>query len=240
MNDTIERHTADTVPCILAYWRKTWVAVPLFYVPKTAIRPNGTLQVHWFELIDAETGEPLPEEPQPPFVPSLGYLAVDAKVNRSIIPWLWSTKDLKTLCKINHIPFFWITGELRITRKFARTQSDRRAQRKVQALTPHEFKLLRKELRSLDPQTHTIARLLWFLNNLLKDGGDYITLEEILRMKERNIEQEFGVYRIELSRGMHLISLCIPHSLGFAVQKHIQHRSIRDSSPLLRIIELLI
>ena len=149
----------------------------------------------------------------------------------TIVPWLWSKKALKALCIRNDIPIEWVSDWF--SRKMRRSVGypNRRENRKIGSLTLKKFKKVLKELKGLNEQSAVIASILWFLNSNLEEGGGYITLEEILRVKIMDFspEEEIRPARIDLMRTgrcTHLVSHWLPLKLGKSICRQIKKNSI--------------
>jgi hypothetical protein len=128
-----------------------------------------------------------------------GAYAIDKKwelVNECLVPSCMSDEELEELketCKINDIPFGWVVGNLnRKVPKTRRTIMRRLAakERKNRPLNIEEFRLIRKELRKISPQSALVCEILWFVNEKFKNSGAYITLEEVVRLKVEAVDPE--------------------------------------------------
>lgn len=85
----------------IAYWKKRWVAMPLFLLPPEARKPDGRCMQFEFVPTDGQTIEPLPQREN--------NALEKVSVSEIIVPWLWSESALKQLCRRNDIPLAWVT-----------------------------------------------------------------------------------------------------------------------------------
>lgn len=174
---------------IAAYYKKRWVAVPLFYIPLEVIGEDGCLRSYRFIPEDGqELSKPLERSPV------REEFDIDHLVQESIIPWRLSKKDLKELCTNNDISEYWVTGNQRtISKNISDDRSTRRKKRKHSAIKKAEYKKFIAKLKKISKQSAVVAEILWFLNGRLMAGNDYITLAEVLRMRIRDIDPEDGI-----------------------------------------------
>lgn len=173
------------VHILIAYYQRRWVDVPLFFVPERA--DKGThLAKFEFVPLDGTVIEPAPRRE----CPARGKIF--ASVRESIVPWLWSERSLKQLCKRNDIPLSWVTDRFPRKKYLTSGKTGRREERKNTPLTPKEFRKLRKELGKVSKQSRLIADILWFLNSRLAGLGGFVTLEEIVRMQIEDVDPDLG------------------------------------------------
>jgi len=172
---------------IAAYYKNCWVAVPLFYIPQEAIGEDGHLHSYSFVPLD---GEELPKSSES--LHKRKEFDIDHLVGETILPWRLSKKDLKKLCTDNDISEYWVTGHVRSFSNSALGLT-RREKRKNLGLEKKDYKKFISKLRKLSEQSVVIAEILWFINRQLREGGSYITLAEVLRMRVRDVDPEDGI-----------------------------------------------
>ena len=247
MEEKEEKYSSDNPPCVLAYYKRRWVAVPLAHVPKSAIKDNGTIVTHEFIYLDEKTGEPLPQQPKPsPRRENGASDKIWVSVKEKIIPEKWSEKDLRQLCRNNDIHLPWVTDRFPEKPHRSSGNPNRRKERKVRSLTSKEFNQLRKEVRKSSEPIAVVISILWFLNTWMKKAGIFVTLEEILRMRIGDVflDEECASHCIQLSRRRmnrsQLVSHWLPSRLWKAVCRQINENSMfifsnRNGAPLLPV-----
>lgn len=207
---SFKKELRTNIDCFInAYHRGRWVSVPVFYVPNDAVGDDGCL--HHIQLILVDEQE-LPKPPRR----CINHAYDSITIQETILPWRLSNKELKELCTKNDIPLSWVTGFQReISKNNITDRSSRRKKRKYTCINTTEYKKFIRELRKISCQSVIIAEILWFLNKRLQAGDDYITLEEILRMRIQDVDPEDGLTTcICLSRtspqGCHMIGHYLP------------------------------
>lgn len=194
----------------VAHWKKKWLAVPLFFLPAEEAVEGNFLE----SVSQRET-------------PGLDKINVFA----TILPWLWSDRDLKKLCAMNGIPLTWVTDRFQQTTTVQTGVVNRREKRKIQSLTTSQFQAIRKELLKLNTQVALIVRILWHLNQELKQGGGFVTLEELVRLQVQDISpnrEEKGNWIRLLRRGASLrfMVISLPSHLWRALCRQINEDSV--------------
>ena len=224
---------------VMAYWKKRWVSVPFFHLPDGAITKTGELARVKFTPLDGQEIEPLPKRENK-------ALEKNAEVvQETIVPWLWPEKDLKKLCRENDIPLGWVTDRFPRKKRSTRTEVSRREARKIPSLTPREYRKIRKELFKLSEPIAVAVEIVWFFNQILGKEGDFVTLEEVLRLQVQDVDPEspdgFGCIRLFRS-GMqcHMIVHYLPPRLWKALGRQINDHSVfifstRNRGPLLPV-----
>ena len=208
----------------VAYWKKRWVGVPFFHLPPGAETEDGQLARFKVTQLDGSKIEPLAQREN--------KALEKIQVQETIVPWLWSEKSLKELCRENDLPLSWVTDRFPRKQYHTRRSDNRRELRKITSLTPTEFRRIRKELLKLNEQAALILRILWYLNGSIGPGGGFVTLEEIIRMQIQDVspENENGSNWIRLQRiGMRstrLVVHCLPPQLWKALCRQINEKSV--------------
>ncbi len=210
---TIKKKKDDYLHLVqFAYYRGRWVNVPMFYVPRNALGEDGYL--HQFQLIPVD-GEKLPDSP-PRRSCEEAFKFINKNTKETILPWMLSGDEVKELCTANDIPISWVTGlQRKVLKKTNIEKSSRRSDRKYCFLKKSEYDKFISRLKKINFQAAVIAEILWFLNRELQPGDDYITLEEVLRMKMNDVDPEDGITTcIHLfrttSHGSHMVSHLLP------------------------------
>lgn len=210
-----------------AYHRGRWVVVPLFFVPDDAVGDDGNL--HHFQLIPVD-GQELPEPPLRRCV-DLAYERISCDIKETILPWMLSKEEVTELCTRNNIPLLWVTGDQRnISINSKSHKSTRRDKRKYTCLNKTEYKRFIKNLKCINAQSSIIAQILWFFNSQLQAGDDYITLDEVLRLKVEDVDLEHGTSTcIKLHRsstqGSHMVVHWLPEYIWTPLCQLIQQDS---------------
>lgn len=208
----------------LAYWKKRWVSVPFFYLPDGAITETGELARFKVTPLDGEKIEPVPTRENKALEKNADT------VIETIVPWLWSEKALKKLCRENDLPLGWVTDRFPRKKRSTRTEVSRRETRKLPSLIPREYRAIRKELFKLNEQIAVAVEIVWHFNRILGKGGDFVTLEEVLRLQVHDVypEQLDGSGCIRLFRSStscHLIVHILPPRLWKALCRLINEDS---------------
>ncbi|NGX43633.1 MAG: hypothetical protein K940chlam7_01932 [Chlamydiae bacterium] len=208
-----------------AYYGGRWVYVPMRYVPEEAVGEDGRLRKFRFIPVD---GQALPE-PKPGRDENRAYMRIASSVKETILPERLSDSEIKKLCTKNDIPLGWVTN--RFQRKDVKEKTTlepcRRSKRKITSLGKKSYKKFIKQLKSISKQSGVIAEILWFLNCELEKEDDYITLEEVLRLRIHDVDPDDGISTcITLSRstssGCHLVGYYLPESIWRSLCKEIR------------------
>lgn len=192
-------------PFMPAYYQRRWVLVPLRYIPKEAEEDEGRekriARYKSSELYEHEF-DPIPKR-----ICKSKEEIVESTIE-VLDPDSLSDKDLKKLCRMNHIHLSWIIEHS--SKKFKKISSaiNRREQRKSDSLSREEFKRLNVALKSppvrnrLSKSSALIARLLWFLNRELSEVDSYVTLQELLYLQVEHVSpvSSDGLVSVELNR----------------------------------------
>jgi len=180
----------------LAYYKRRWVRVPLFYAPAEAVTETGELAYFRFIPVDGQVLTPPPKREDTAFDKNW------SEARETIVPWLLPEKVLKELCRRNDIHLPWVTGRTPQRKGNSSGDANRRENRKIRSLTSKEFRQIHKELIKIDKQSALIASILWFLNDSFEEAGMFITLEEVIRLRVQDVspEQETGPDYIILKR----------------------------------------
>jgi len=88
-----------------------------------------------------------------------------------------------------------------------KTINHRNKKRKYRSLSGSTFRLFLKHLKNIHKASAVVAEILWFLNKSIHQIGNFITLEEILRLQVQNI-----ALVQEKSKWICLYRLCSKHS----------------------------
>ena len=209
----------------IAYWKKRWVGVPLFHSPDAS---------------DSKTrGSSLMQRRNKALEQHM------VSVKETIVPWLWSEKDLKKLCRDNDLPIRWVTDRFPRKGRNKITRVTRREDRKIRSLTSAEFRQIRQELVKMNKQVALVVGILWYFNSVLGKDGAFITLEEIIRLQVQDVspEQADGSNWIRLMRTgtyCHLVVLPLPLSLWRSLSRQINENSAfvfstKNGGPLLPV-----
>ena len=209
----------------IAYWKKRWVWVPFFYRPDDFMTESDKLARLKFISRDWQKNDPLAKRENKALV------KISNVANETIVPWLWSEKDLKQLCNENDLPLAWVTDRYPWKIHQVNEGINRRVNRKSRSVSPKEYRLIRKELIKFNKQAAIVIGILWYLNNSLGKGGGFVTLEEVVRMQVHDIspDQPDSFHCISLFRSgarSHLVG----HSLPPRLWKSLC-RQINDISP---------
>jgi hypothetical protein len=188
----------------IAYFESRWVTVPFFFESERArdLQPKKDL-----DALEVRSND----------------CALDASVDsisESIVPWLMPPKKLKELCKRNDIPLYWVIG-ISTTRK-SFTKGLRSTNRKCSSLMPADYRKFIKNLSKIDKRSALIAKILWFLNRQFAAHGNFVTLEEILRLKIEDVSPAIAPATpwIRLHRkGINCSSLVV-----FSLPEYLWHR----------------
>lgn len=237
-----KRLLPGNVFCVdVAYFRGSWVFVPMFYVPAEAVDDDGCL--HWFQFVPLDgknISKPLPRRS---IEEASRYIEENTK--KTILPWMLSKKGLKDLCANNNIPLGWVTNQFprNISKNKTNGRSSRRKKRKYSPLNEKDYIRFMRKLRKISKQSAVIAEILWFLNDRLSAGDDYITLEEVLRMQLQDVDPEDGVTTcIRLLRdspqGSHMVVHYLPEYIWTPLCQVIKNDSLfvfssKNRGPLL-------
>ena len=163
----------------VAYWKKRWVAVPFFHLPLDAEIEDNHLARFKVTALDDHKIEALAQRKN--------KASEKISVLEAIVPWLWDEKALKQLCRRNDLPLAWVTDRFPRKKYATKGSVNRRRNRKIHPLTSQEFTCIRKELAKLNEQAALIARILWYLNRALGQGGGFITLEALVRLQIQDV-----------------------------------------------------
>lgn len=223
----------------MAYWKKRWVSVPFFHLPDGAITETGELARFKFTPLDGQKIEPLPKRENRALEKNA------ASIKETIVPWLWSEKALKELCRQNDIPLNWVTDRFPRKARHTESEANRREERKIPSLTPKEYGRIRKEIVRLNEQVAVVVEIVWYLNQILGKGGDFVTLEEVARLQVQDVDPDVpnGSNCISLFRSgtkCHLVVHFLPPRLWRAVCQQIKDDSVfvfstRNGGPLLPV-----
>jgi len=205
--------TKKNPPFCSAYYKGKWVGILLFFIPDSAQEFHSARTPNLEESAGSKARE-----------------SISGSIKEFIVPCVMPKKELKELCKRNGIPLSWVTDKFpKKTRKNKGIR--RREKRKCRPLTPDEFRRFLQHLNRLDKTSGLVAKILWFLNRQLKQVGDFVTLEELLRLRIEEIapKNDLEPYWIELRRsgfnGCSMIVHFLPkylcrkcHNLGYFSQ----------------------
>ena len=207
----------------VAYYKGREVNVPFLNLPDDAIDNEGNLKFFLITYIDnPQVIDPLPLRK------SKALKNFPALAKETIDPNALSDKDLKNLCKMNHIPLSWVTDRIKYKKIRDRKDLNRRENRKYESLALGEFRSILKELQKLNEQVALIVKILWFFNQELGKGGGFITLEQILRLPVWDVFQDFesGPKMIRLMRsgmnGTQLVVHYLPPRLGNSLFREVK------------------
>jgi|GEM_PF-5955267 len=211
----------EPIEFAIAYWKRKWVCVPFFHLPQHSAQ-------------DIEKTRPfMPENYDPHAEIEEETRAYDnIHPRESIVPWLCDQHDLQELCNLNNIPIGWVLGR-QVKKPVKRRKSySRRDNRKILSLKGRQIQKILTSAKRLNRQHGVALKLLWHLNKLLCRGGDFVTLEEILRMQIREISSynDNGCNWINLYRrgksGGHIVAFCLPTYLWQAIRDQIDDNSV--------------
>ena len=221
----------------IAYWKKRWVAVPLFHCPEDAVTETGELAHFKITALDGHKIESSIVKRE-----NKGLEKASESIKETIAPYLLSDRDVKQLCWQNDIPLGWVTNRFPSKTPHSSKGINRLENRKFPSLTSKEFRGIRKELKKINQQIVVIVNLLWYFNNILGKVGDFVTLEEILRLQVQDIspESEDGSNWINLNRSGHCLIHCLPIQLWRSLCNQINDNSVfvfsnKNGGPLLSV-----
>ncbi len=204
----------------IAYWEGHWVRVPLLDVPQT-VPPD-------YELVYHDQSEFLVKQGC-----AQTYKRRASQAKETIIPERLSLAEVKKLCTSNGIPLEWVIlcPNKTTPATSSKQRPSRRVKRKFKPLNRSEYDPFIENLRAVNPRNALIAELLCFLNGLLEEDDDFITIEELLRLCISDVD--FGndvVTGITLQRSganqSHLLWCDLPGDLGDALHKEIRLDSL--------------
>jgi len=141
-------------------------------------------------------------------------------------------KEVKKICTDNELELNWIIPQE--PKEFLKSKliqgSSRRYKRKYEPLSLDERKKFVLKLRELNEKAALIAEIIIFLNDQLDDSDEYITLEEVLRLKTSAVETDEVCTSITLMRcgshKTHLITQMLPYDLEESLLKIIDPNAI--------------
>lgn len=183
----------------IAYYRRRWVFVPLFYIPKDAYDEN-TGELYRMRVTLMEGQEPL--KPLKRRDSRQIKEEIASTIRETILPWQVPIEEVKQLCVRNDIPFRWIVGKVgnSMMQQPAPENNEaeseqpipgyKRRKRKTFILKGKEFRQFLVALKSIHKPSALIAQILWFLNNSLVDGGGFLTLQEVIRLTVDDVAPE--------------------------------------------------
>jgi len=175
----------------IAYYKRRWVFVPLFYIPKDAY-DEATGELYRMKVTLMEGQEPL--KPLKRRDSRQIKEEIASTIRETILPWQLPIEEVKQFCLRNDIPFRWVVGNVgnsmihQPTLENDEEESDqlipryKRRKRKTSILNGKEFRQFLAVLKSIHKPSALIAQILWFLNNSLVDGGGFLTLQEVIRL----------------------------------------------------------
>ncbi len=215
-------------PVTCVYYKGEWVYLPLFFVPEEAITDD---RLFYFQLTPVDGKKISDPEPEPRRNWEVTRACIRSKAKSTILPWMISNKELKELCARYNIPIGWVINipKSKVSKAKYRKQTGRK-KRKCSFLDRLEYKSFIEELGKLSATAEVIAEILWFLNQKLSKGNDYVTLEEILRLTilEIDVEDVFSGC-ISLSRSSqkssHIVGHYLKEKLWVALNKQIRQDS---------------
>lgn len=175
----------------IAYYKRRWVFVPLFYIPKDAY-DEETGELYRMRVTLMEGQEPL--KPLKRRDSRRIKEEIASTIRETILPWQLPIEEIKQLCLRNDIPFQWVARKTRNSinhKPNLENEGDesgqptsvyRRRKRKTSILNGKEFRQFLAALKLIHKPSALIAQILWFLNNSLVDGGGFLTLQEVIRL----------------------------------------------------------
>lgn len=175
-------------PFAPAYYEGRWVGIPLFFKPVY-------LPYEGFVNLEGASFEPIKRRNS-----HEGWRLIMSSIQELIIPWLLPIKELKEICRKNDIPLEWVMGVFSLVNSVFDRQ--RRENRCSSPLSQSHYREFIKCLEKINKQSALIAKTIWFFNRKLKRGGDFVTLEDVLKLKveELSPEQDSQPHWIELQR----------------------------------------
>ena len=112
-------------------------------------------------------------------------------------------------------------------------------------LTSKEYRKIRKELFKLNEQVAVIVEIVWYLNQILGKGGDFVTLEEVVRLQVKDIDPDEPnrsncITLFRSGTKCHMVVHYLPPRLWRAVCEQIEDDSVfvfstRNGGPLLPV-----
>ena len=136
----------NLVEFAIAHWEKRWVCVPFFNLPKDT-PSNQDEKIRPFLPEDYEPQLEIEDETQ-------AYENIHPL--ETIVPWLWSKKDLQELCKVNNIPIGWVTNRFRRKSTTNTDKPNRRSERKIPSLKGKDIQKNLAQAKKLNKQ-HAIV-----------------------------------------------------------------------------------
>lgn len=142
-------------------------------------------------------------------------------------PSIFPIKEIKKICVDNELELNWTLPPE--SKEFSKSQliqgSSRRYERKYTPLSIDERKRFVLKLRELNEKAALIAEIIIFLNDQLDYSDEYISLEEVLRLKTSCVETDGVCTTITLMRfgpnKTHLITEILPYDLEESLLKII-------------------
>lgn len=183
----------------IAYYKRGWVFVPLFYIPKDAY-DEETGELYRMRVTLMEGQEPL--KPLKRRDSRQIKEEIASTICETILPWQLPIEEVKQLCLRNDIPFRWVVGNVGNSKihqpdpEKDEEESERatlgykRRKRKTSILNGKEFRQFLAALKPIHKPSALIAQILWFLNNSLVDGGGFLTLQEVIRLTVDDVAPE--------------------------------------------------
>lgn len=183
----------------IAYYKRRWVFVPLFYIPKDAY-DEKTGELYRMRATLMEGQEPL--KPLKRRDSRQIKEEIASSICETILPWQLPIEKVKQLCLRNDIPFRWVVRNVGNSmmqqpdpekdeeESEQPTPGYKRRKRKTSILNGKEFRQFLAALKSIHKPSALIAQILWFLNNSLVDGGGFLTLQEVIRLTVDDVAPE--------------------------------------------------
>jgi len=174
-------------PFAPAYYQGKWVGIPLFFKPASPTSEGFVPLGITFEPVKRRNSQ-------------LGWERIMSTIEEFIIPWFFPIDTLKEICRFNDIPMEWVMGLYAPAKSTLNRQ--RREKRHYSPIKPNEYRKFIKCLEKINKQSAVIAKIIWFFNRNLKQGGDFVILEDVLRLKVEALSpvQDYQPHWIELQR----------------------------------------
>lgn len=192
------------------HYKKEWYYVPLCHVPSEA-HDGEFLHTYKFKILDENVEIEKPKTRDT----SHAYVMIERKTKACLLPWNLKEEEVKIISVQNNIPLNWLIDQRLPAYKSHKTRKSQ--QRKCKTLSKLQFSKFIKELKFIDKRVAVIIEILWFLNMQLKKAEEFVTLEQVLRLKLTDVPLEDWERSISLERNgkgvTHLIQHILPDHL---------------------------
>lgn len=182
----------------IGHYKGRWVWIPLLHVPEEAKTPNGFKHFSFTPQNSEESIEPI-EKSLSKWSCDLAYKKIKDSICETIHPEQLNDKEVKKLALSNDLPLSWLTSRFP-ARCYASHNARRNKFRKHKAISSANFFKLIYALEKIHLKLAVALEIVWYHNDLLGEGGGYVTLEEVLRAKLSDLHCGLGTQSLSLSR----------------------------------------